>query len=132
MAVNRASLVEKINSERGVEETLAPNKTVSLRLAQNGDAGEGRVHRLIDLASSLMREVQTLSRDKAFADESARLQSIDLGKGIDFYYEVQRFETALIKVALEQGAGNQAQAARLLGLRATTLNSKIKQYNIEY
>ena len=79
-----------------------------------------------------MREAQVLARDKAFADESAKLQSVDLAKGIDFYNEVQRFETALIKLALEQAEGNQARAARLLGLRATTLNSKIKLYTIEY
>jgi len=45
------------------------------------------------------------------------LQSVDLGKGINFYNEVQRFETALIKLALEQAEGNQARAAKLLGLR---------------
>ena len=41
---------------------------------------------------------------------------------------MKRFETALIKLALDQTEGNQARAAQLLGLRATTLNSKIKLY----
>jgi len=79
-----------------------------------------------------MKEAQVLARDKAFVDESANLKSMDLTSGIDFYSEVQRFETALIKLALEQTDGNQAKAARLLGLRATTLNSKIKLFGIEY
>jgi DNA-binding protein Fis len=79
-----------------------------------------------------VREAQTLARDKAFTDEAVRLQSLDVARGIDFYGEVERFETALIKLALKQADGNQAKAARLLGLRATTLNSKIKLYNIEY
>jgi len=132
MAVNRAALVETINRRRNKEMAGSGRKAVNLRLAPAEEGGGGRVRRLVDLASSLMREAQVLARDKAFADESASLQTLDLAKGIDFYDEVQRFETALIKLALEQAEGNQARAARLLGLRATTLNSKIKIYNIEY
>ena len=41
-----------------------------------------------------------------------------------------RFEIDLIKRALLQTAGHQGRAARLLNLRATTLNSKIKHYGI--
>src|SRR6185436_4880340 len=107
-------------------------KTSTLRLAPAEERSNGRVRRLVDLASSLMKEAQVLARDKAFVDESANLKSMDLTSGIDFYSEVQRFETALIKLALEQTDGNQAKAARLLGLRATTLNSKIKLFGIEY
>ena len=132
MAVNRASLETKISREQGDGDQYSSNKSVNLRLAQPDDSGESRVRRLVDLASALMNEARSLARDKAFADESAKLQHIRLEAGINFYNEVQRFETALIKLALDQGAGSQAQAARLLGLRATTLNSKIKQYNIEY
>ena len=131
MAANRASLVETINRGSNKQSSLSPKKTGILSLAKTDESGHGRVRRLVDLASSLMREAQVLARDKAFSDESAQLQNIDLGKGIDFYNEVQRFETALIKLALEQSEGNQARAARLLGLRATTLNSKIKLYDIE-
>ena len=131
MAANRAELVETING-RNKHSSLSPTKMVNLRLAPADESGPSRIRRLVDLASSLMREAQVLARDKAFTEESAKLQSVDLAKGIDFYNEVQRFETALIKLALEQAEGNQAQAARLLGLRATTLNSKIKIYSIEY
>jgi transcriptional regulator with GAF, ATPase, and Fis domain len=131
MAVNRAVLIETINRRRNKETSVSARKAVNLRLAP-AEEGGSRVRRLVDLASSLMREAQVLARDKAFTDESASLQTLDLAKGISFYDEVQRFETALIKLALEQAEGNQARAARLLGLRATTLNSKIKVYNIEY
>ena len=54
----------------------------------------------------------------------------DIGRGINFYEEVRRFEIDLIKRALEQTSGHQSRAARLLGMNATTLNSKIKTYNI--
>jgi DNA-binding protein Fis len=132
MAANRAVLIETINRGRNKETSLSLSKRVNLRLAQADEGGDSRVRRMVDLAATLMREAQILSRDRAFADESAKLQSVDLAKGIDFYNEVQRFETALIKLALEQAEGNQARAARLLGLRATTLNSKIKQYCVKY
>jgi DNA-binding protein Fis len=132
MSANRAALIERKNEGRRKQPAATASKTIDLRLARADQSGRGRVRRLVELASSLMREAQVLARDKAFADESARLQSIDVGKGIDFYGEVERFETALIKLALDQTDGNQARAAQLLGLRATTLNSKIKLYNIKY
>src|SRR6266496_2599188 len=54
----------------------------------------------------------------------------DIGRGVNFYDEVRRFEIDLIRRALEQTSGHQSRAARLLGMNATTLNSKIKTYNI--
>jgi DNA-binding NtrC family response regulator len=54
----------------------------------------------------------------------------DIGRGVNFYEEVRRFEIDLIRRALEQTGGHQSRAARLLGMNATTLNSKIKTYNI--
>jgi len=56
--------------------------------------------------------------------------SIDIGRGVNFYDEVRRFEIDLIRRALDQTGGHQSRAARLLGLNATTLNSKIKTYNL--
>lgn len=61
---------------------------------------------------------------------SAVAGEIDLSRGISFYDEVSRFEVELIKRALEMTGGHQSRAARLLGMNNTTLNSKIKSYNI--
>ena len=49
---------------------------------------------------------------------------------VDFYDEVSRFEIALIKGALKKAKGSQKRAAALLGLRPTTLNTKIRIYKI--
>ena len=70
-----------------------------------------------------------LVREMISASEGASLD-IDISRGVNFYEEVRRFETDLIQRALEQTGGHQSRAARLLGLNATTLNSKIKTYNI--
>lgn len=70
------------------------------------------------LAREMMRDSEGFSGD------------IDLSRGVNFYDEVRKFEMDLIRRALEQTSGHQSRAARLLGLNATTLNSKIKTYNI--
>ena len=56
---------------------------------------------------------------------------IDIARGVNFYEQVKMFEVDLIRRALDQTGGHQSRAARLLGLNATTLNSKIKSYNIQ-
>lgn len=131
MGANRAKLTDTINKTRQ-KGTPIRATAVGLRLAGTEESTGSRVRRLADLAAALMREADVLARDKAFADQSARLDNLDVEAGVDFYNEVKQFETALIKLALGRTAGNQAQAAKLLGLQATTLNSKIKLYGIEY
>lgn len=63
---------------------------------------------------------------------SDSVNSLDLTRGISFYDEVSRFEIELIKRALELTGGHQSRAAKLLGMNNTTLNSKIKVYNIRF
>jgi DNA-binding NtrC family response regulator len=109
------------------QEALPPRQ---LRITQ--PPPRNRVQLLLDLADSLMRETESLAREKAFTEEYNRLQALTVSEGIDFYDEVQRFETGLIRMALDQTHGHQARAARLLHIKPTTLNSKIKLYGIEY
>ena len=49
-----------------------------------------------------------------------------IGANFNFYQEVERFETHLIRSALRLTGGSQVKAARLLKLKPTTLNAKIK------
>jgi DNA-binding NtrC family response regulator len=44
---------------------------------------------------------------------------------------VRRFETDLIRWALMRTGGHQRRAARMLNLKVTTLNAKIKRYRIQ-
>ena len=50
---------------------------------------------------------------------------------LDFQREVQLFESDLIRCALIRTGGRQRRAARLLGIKAATLNAKIKRYRID-
>lgn len=65
-----------------------------------------------------------------FSESEGASSETDLARGVNFYDEVRKFEIDLLRRALEQTGGHQSRAARLLGLNATTLNSKIKTYNI--
>jgi DNA-binding NtrC family response regulator len=75
---------------------------------------------LRELTFKLLRKVESIGE----------AQAPNIQSGIDFYEEVSRFEIDLIKRALVQTGGHQRRAARLLNLKVTTLNSKIKHYNI--
>ena len=122
-----------MNFEQAVlkeSDSLRPsNGQTLLKLAERPD--HDRIQRVVDLADALLSEAETLARDKAFTDEANKLRPLDILGGIDFYDEVQRFETHLIQMALTETGGNQARAARLLGIKATTLNSKIKLFSIQ-
>ena len=49
---------------------------------------------------------------------------------LNLHDEVHRFEAAMIKSALTKTGGRQRRAARLLGVKVTTLNTKIKRHKI--
>ena len=51
-------------------------------------------------------------------------------KGSSFTERVSAFERSLICAALSKTAGNQTRAATVLGIKVTTLNAKIKRYQI--
>ena len=139
MRIERAGSIEspgELNGNYSSQMDGATHESVNaapprpLRIAEQPE--RNRVQRLRDLSATLLREMENLARDKAFTDVSNRLQALNMSAGIDFYNEVQRFETGLIRLALDQTRGHQARAAKLLRIKPTTLNSKIKLYGIEY
>ena len=79
-----------------------------------------RLDALREIALSLLTELETLGRAKPAAARKIRLDD-----------EVKRFEIDLIRAALDKAHGNQARAARMLGVKKTTLNAKIKRYQIQ-
>ena len=70
----------------------------------------------------------------ALSHEIAALENraVLLNGPIKLADEVRKFETGLICNALIRTGGRQRQAARLLGMKITTLNAKIKRYNIDW
>ena len=80
-----------------------------------------RIAALRELTLTLLREVEALGGS----------QSQEMKRSISLQEEVRRFEIDLIRYALRQTGGHQVRAARLLGLKVTTLNSKIIRYKID-
>jgi DNA-binding NtrC family response regulator len=91
-----------------------------------------RVQGLKNLIHALLKEVQGLEHDELFSELTTpqEIHRLDIERGIRFDDVVRQFETNIIKQALVVTSGNQARAARLLGIKANTLNYKIKLYNI--
>ena len=80
---------------------------------------------LKNVAVALISEGATQAREPASGAELP-----DAPAEMSFYEEVRRFEIKLITRALRRAHGRQNAAARLLGLKATTLNAKMKQYQM--
>lgn len=91
-----------------------------------------RVRGLKDLIYALLKEVQGLEHDELVSELTTpqEIHRLNIEQGIRFDDVVRQFETNIIKQALVVTSGNQARAARLLGIKANTLNYKIKLYNI--
>src|SRR5947208_4839470 len=136
--------IEKYNEENGrkVSEQIAPDVLFLLENYSwpgNVRELENTVERAVVIAPGdeitrecLRSEVSDPELARAAMRESAgNASGVDIGRGINFYDEVRRFEIDLIRRALEQTGGHLSRAARLLGMNATTLNSKIKTYNID-
>ena len=89
-----------------------------------------RVERIREMAAALLDEATALEHDNAMGESAVAVVKLSPTSGIDFVAEVRRFEKQLIKRALELSSGNQARAAKLLRLGTTTLNYKIKTYEL--
>lgn len=74
---------------------------------------------LREAALTVLKEVESLTNNQPEAERQLGLQE-----------EVQRYEMELIRNALQRTRGNQRRAAKLLGVKVTTLNCKIKRFGI--
>ncbi len=135
--------IRKYNEENGrsISEQFSPEvlkKLESYPWPGNVRELEATVERGVIIARGLELTMECLREEivnpNASNSYSGPLDSIatmDISQGISFYDEVSRFEIDLIRHALELTGGHQSRAAKLLGMNNTTLNSKIKVYNIK-
>ena len=73
------------------------------------------------LATSLISEINSLKVEDILIEE----ENFSLSE------KVKEFEIKIIKLALIKTGGNQAHAAKLVGVKNSTLHHKIKTYKIE-
>lgn len=107
MEVSKVLSVKKIGNGKPT-----PSAEIKLR---------GQINSLRAAARRLLEKVESLEK---------RRQSAPGFSAVNLHEEVRRFETELICRALRQTGGHQVRAARLLGIKVTTLNSKIKRFGI--
>jgi len=98
-------------------ESNSPDAAESAPSDSNVDA---RLNTLRETVLQLLDEVESLAISRP----------VDIKRGARFSDEVRQFEVSLIRTALGRTSGSQTRAARLLGLKPTTLNAKIKRYGI--
>ena len=84
-------------------------------------AASVRLKTLREMTLALLQEIESIKGHGSFEARPT----------VDFADEVRRFETDLIRWALMRTGGHQRRAARMLNLKVTTLNAKIKRYRIQ-
>ena len=120
-------MIREIGDWKQREAHLTPG--VKPNGAPNEDSWNSQIDSLRTSILALLEEVEDL---KVIRKEVEVFRKITASgePGIDFYTEVRRFEIDLIRCALDHAGGHQARAARLLGLKPTTLSLKMKRYGI--
>ena len=99
---------------------LELNRSESGEQKPNDNTVDVRLNTLRETVLQLLDEVESLAISRP----------VDIKNGARFSDEVRQFEVSLIRTALGRTAGSQTRAAKLLGLKPTTLNAKIKRYGI--
>jgi|GEM_PF-944744 len=105
--------------ESAINQSRIPITKPPIRPTSPGLA-DVKVASLKVLALTLLKQIESLE-SQTQADVPAQL---------NLQNEVHRFEAAMIRSALAKTGGRQRRAARLLGVKVTTLNTKIKRHKI--
>jgi DNA-binding NtrC family response regulator len=84
-------------------------------------ASTPRISLLKQLAVKLVSEVESLNEKERF----------DFRDGFRLDEEIQKFEIDMIRHALYLTNGHQSYAAKLLGIKKTTLHAKLKRFSID-
>lgn len=84
-------------------------------------ARNNKIEALKTLMQALLNEIEALNE----------VSSLDIGDEVNLSDEVHRYEADLIRCALIRTGGRQRRAARLLNMKAATLNAKIKRYHLD-
>jgi DNA-binding NtrC family response regulator len=97
------------------------NERRAMQVSRSSAVVNIKLDALKKLAQALLLEVSSLEQQKG-----------DTGRtNLDLSEEVHEFEADLIRCALVKTDGHQAQAARLLNIKPTTLHEKMKRYAIQ-
>ena len=117
-------------AKAAIVESISKGRLRGLPSRQQKATSAARLEKIKEMASALLHEAESLDHENALAEAAAAVDNLSVRSEVSFFDEVKRFEMRLISRALELTGGNQARAARMLGLGTTTLNYKIKSYEM--
>jgi DNA-binding NtrC family response regulator len=101
--------------------TTNTNKEAFIARTMWRQASTPRISLLKQLATELASEVESLNEKERF----------DFGAGFKLDEELERFEVDMIRHALHLSGGHQTSAAKMLGIKKTTLHAKLKRFSID-
>ncbi len=90
------------------------------------DGFNQRLEMLQQLARTIVGEIDEIVSAQNNAQAIEEIPSFE----ISLDEQIKRFEINLIRFALFKAGGKQIQAAKMLKIKPTTLNSRIKRYRI--
>jgi DNA-binding NtrC family response regulator len=94
--------------------------------SSEGILKHNQLEALKSLSLLLVREINSLDETQANLKKE-----IESEKPINLFEELKRFEAKMIRCALIRSMGKQRTAAKLLGIKETTLTMKIKRFKID-
>jgi two-component system response regulator PilR (NtrC family) len=128
-----AHFLAKFNAENDKQiesiEVGAMEKLLDYHWPGNVRELENVIERGVVLAQGGQIELSSLPKDLE-AGAGVPAAAAALPEGVGLYDAVARYERQLIESALRRAGGVQKQAAKILGLKPTTLNEKIKRLGI--
>jgi transcriptional regulator with PAS, ATPase and Fis domain len=84
---------------------------------------------LENIINSIIDQIESITRQKSFPTLMLATKQHS-PKKIDLKNEVENYEANLIRCALQRTRGNQLEAARLLGVKRSSLHAEIVRYKI--
>ena len=75
-------------------------------------------------------KVELLNKMNELMHKAIEDSGLKLGNGFDLSQHLAKYEKNLIQYALDLAHHNQFIASQLLGIKYTTLNSKVKKYEL--
>ena len=123
--VNRRFVADRTRLKNGDRTEIRPHAEYALVESDITDLAQAasRIEALRSLILIFLREVDSLK--KVIAPRARKK-----GDAIRLDTEIDAFESALIRDALIKCKGNQRDAAKLLSVKPTTLNAKMKRLGI--
>lgn len=106
-------------------------KAAEVDTARPGDFARESYDRTDRLAESIrLKLLKVLTLTLLRELEGVGIQPARSAEKFDLQTEVQHFEAELIRSALIMTGGRQRRAAKLLGMKVTTLHSKVRRYGL--